>query len=169
MDRAKSCALYRVVISGVRRPFGGRAGGWPCLLCLIWTGRGTVDREITVPNLFYYSNFSYYYPPMWLCGEWQSRWLPMEVCRRLFDPSNLPWAVNQCPFDPYRAGAKVYRAYQAGGRAARPTNNLGTIHGYNLYLTSYISYLTNYGQNVELWTFWVTMVTFTCVILWINR
>jgi hypothetical protein len=28
-----------------------------------------------------------------------------------------------------------------------------------------ISYLTNYGQNFELWTFWVTMVTFTCVIL----
>jgi hypothetical protein len=47
----------------------------------------------------------------------------MEVHRRPFDPSNLPWAVSQCPFDPYRAGAKVYRAYRAGGRAARPTDN----------------------------------------------
>jgi hypothetical protein len=27
------------------------------------------------------------------------------------------------------------------------------------------SYLTNYGQNVQLWTFGVTMVTFMCVIL----
>jgi hypothetical protein len=27
------------------------------------------------------------------------------------------------------------------------------------------SYLTNYGQNVQLWTFGVTMVTYTCVIL----
>jgi hypothetical protein len=27
------------------------------------------------------------------------------------------------------------------------------------------SYLTNYGQNVQLWTFGMTMVTFTCVIL----
>jgi hypothetical protein len=27
------------------------------------------------------------------------------------------------------------------------------------------SYLTNYGQNVQLWTFGVTVVTFTCVIL----
>jgi hypothetical protein len=42
----------------------------------------------------------------------------MEVRRRLFDPSNLPWAVSQCPFDPYWAGAKVYRAYQAGRRPA---------------------------------------------------
>jgi hypothetical protein len=32
-------------------------------------------------------------------------------------------------------------------------------------LKGFILYLTNYGQNVELWTFWVTMVTFTCVIL----
>jgi hypothetical protein len=36
-------------------------------------------------------------------------------------------AVSQRPFDPYRAGVKVYRAYRAGGRpgrAARPTYNL---------------------------------------------
>jgi hypothetical protein len=45
----------------------------------------------------------------------------MEVCRRPFDPSNLPWAVSQCPFDPYRAGAKVYRAYRTGGRPAPQT------------------------------------------------
>jgi hypothetical protein len=29
------------------------------------------------------------------------RWRP-------FDPSDLPWAVSQCPFDPFRAGAKIY-------------------------------------------------------------
>jgi hypothetical protein len=35
-------------------------------------------------------------------------------------------AVNQCSFDPYRAGTKVYRAYQASGRpgrAAHPIDN----------------------------------------------
>jgi hypothetical protein len=55
------------------------------------------------------------------------RWLSTEVRRRPFDPSNLPWTVSQCPFDPYQAGAKVYRAYWAGGRpgrAACPTDNL---------------------------------------------
>ena len=34
--------------------------------------------------------------------------------------------VSQCPFGPYWAGAKVYRAYQAGRRprwAAYPTDN----------------------------------------------
>jgi hypothetical protein len=30
-------------------------------------------------------------------------------------------AVNQRPFDPYRAGAKVYRPYRAGGRPAPQT------------------------------------------------
>jgi hypothetical protein len=93
-----------------------RAGGQPCPLRLIWTGRGTVDREITVPNLLYCSNFSYYCPPTWSRGGWQLRYLPMEVRRHSFDPSNLPWVVSQCPFDPYRAGAKVYRAYRTGGR-----------------------------------------------------
>jgi hypothetical protein len=61
--------------TGVRRPFGGRTrrvGGRPCPLRLIWTRRGIVDREITVPNLLYCSNFSYYFPPMWSCGRWQS-------------------------------------------------------------------------------------------------
>jgi hypothetical protein len=45
----------------------------------------------------------------------------MEVRRRPFDPLHLPWAVSQCPFDPYQAGAKVYRAYQVGGRPAPQT------------------------------------------------
>jgi hypothetical protein len=31
--------------------------------------------------------------------------------------------VSQRPFDPYQAGAEVYRAYRAGGWAARPTDN----------------------------------------------
>jgi hypothetical protein len=43
------------------------------------------------------------------------------VRRRLFDPSNLPWAVSQRPFDPYRAGAKVYRAYWADRRPTPQT------------------------------------------------
>jgi hypothetical protein len=51
----------------------------------------------------------------------------MEVCQHLFDPSDLPWAVSQCLFDPYRAGAKVYRAYRAGGRAARLQTTLDAI------------------------------------------
>jgi hypothetical protein len=42
----------------------------------------------------------------------------MEVRRHPFDPSNLPWAISQCPFDPYLAGAKIYRVYRAGGRPA---------------------------------------------------
>jgi hypothetical protein len=44
----------------------------------------------------------------------------MEVRRHLFDPSNLPWVVSQCPFDPYRAGAKVYRARAGAARAPPP-------------------------------------------------
>jgi hypothetical protein len=56
------------------------------------------------------------------------RWLPTEVRRRPFDPSDLPWVVNQCSFDPYRAGAKVYRAYQAGGRPAAPQTTLGPFY-----------------------------------------
>jgi hypothetical protein len=35
--------------------------------------------------------------------------------------SDLPWAVNQRPFDPYRVGAKVYWAYRASGRPAPQT------------------------------------------------
>jgi hypothetical protein len=49
-------------------------------------------------------------------------------------------------------------------------NALGTFVGtrwehFGNSVETRISYLTNYGQNVELWTFWVTMVTFTCLIL----
>jgi hypothetical protein len=54
----------------------------------------------------------------------------MEVRRRPFDPSNLPWAVSQCPFDPYGAGAKVYRAYWTGKRLA-PQTTLPYIVQYN--------------------------------------
>jgi hypothetical protein len=49
------------------------------------------------------------------------RWLPTEVRQRPFDPSDFPWAVSQCPFDPYRADAKVYWAYRAGGWSALQT------------------------------------------------
>jgi hypothetical protein len=99
---------------------GGRAGGRPYPLHLIWTRRGTVDREIIVPNLLYCSNFSYCCPPTWSHGGWQSK-VSTEVRRRPSDPSNLPWVVNQRPFDPYRAGAKVYREYQANERPAPQT------------------------------------------------
>jgi hypothetical protein len=51
----------------------------------------------------------------------------MEVRRRLFDPSNLPWAVSQCPFDPYYAGVKVYRTYRTGGRPAPQTTLLPAV------------------------------------------
>jgi hypothetical protein len=101
----------------------GVPGGWASSLVhyALYGPRDTIDREIIVPNLLYCSNFSYYCPPTWLRRGWQSRLLPTEVRRHPFDPSNLPWAVSQCPFDPYRAGAKVYRAYQAGGRPAPQT------------------------------------------------
>jgi hypothetical protein len=55
------------------------------------------------------------------------RWLSTEVCRRPFDPSDLPWIVSQRLFDPYRVGTKVYPAYQMGGRAARLTDNPGVM------------------------------------------
>jgi hypothetical protein len=75
----------------------------------------------------------------------------MEMRRHPFDPSNLPWGVSQRPFVPYRAGAKVYWAYQAGGRAARPIDNLGRVakeglcirvflFKFEVKLTSYIEY-----------------------------
>ena len=64
-----------VVIPSVWRPLGGRTrqigrqigrlGRRPCPLCLIWTGWDTIDREFTIPNLFYYSSFSYCCPPIW--------------------------------------------------------------------------------------------------------
>jgi hypothetical protein len=63
----------RVVIPCVQRPFGrrtGRAGRRPCPLCLIWTGRGTVDGEITIPNLLYCGNFSYCWQPTWQWTIW---------------------------------------------------------------------------------------------------
>jgi hypothetical protein len=50
---------------------GGRAGG-PVHYALYEPGEGTVDKEITIPNLLYCSNFSYCCPPMWSCGDWQS-------------------------------------------------------------------------------------------------
>jgi hypothetical protein len=46
------------------------AGRRPCPLCLIWTGRGTVDGEITIPNLLYCGNFSYYWQPTWHWTIW---------------------------------------------------------------------------------------------------
>jgi hypothetical protein len=49
---------------------GGRAGG-PVHYALYEPGGGTVDREITVPNLLYCNNFSYYFPPTWSRGGWQ--------------------------------------------------------------------------------------------------
>ena len=100
---------------------GGRAGRRPCPLRLIWTRRSTVHKEITIPNLLYCSNFSYYCPPTWSRGGWQSRWLPTKVCQCLFDTSNLPLVVNQCPFDPYQASVKVYQAYRAGRQPAPQT------------------------------------------------
>jgi hypothetical protein len=33
-------------------------------------------------------------------------------------------AANQSPFDPYRAGAKVYRAYRPGGGRPAPQTTL---------------------------------------------
>jgi hypothetical protein len=41
----------------------------------------------------------------------------VQVAANVDKVSQIYMAVNQCPFDPYRAGAKVYRAYRAGGRA----------------------------------------------------
>jgi hypothetical protein len=99
---------YRVVIPSIWRPFGERTGQ-AALSIMPYMNRagGTVDREITVPNLLYCQHGH--------VEDGSLRWLPMVVRRHLFDPSNLPWAVSQCPFDPYRAGAKVYRA---GGQPA---------------------------------------------------
>jgi hypothetical protein len=61
----------RVVILGIQRPFGGHTRR-PCPLCLIWTGRGIIDRETTIPNLLYCSNFSYGCPLTWSHGDWKS-------------------------------------------------------------------------------------------------
>jgi hypothetical protein len=48
------------------------------------------------------------------------RWLPQK-CAGAHLTFYLPWAVSQCPFDPYRAGAKVYWAYWAGWQPAPQT------------------------------------------------
>ena len=50
--------VSRVVILGIRRPFGR---------C---TKQDTVNREIIVPNLLYYNNFSYCCPPTWQLAVW---------------------------------------------------------------------------------------------------
>jgi hypothetical protein len=123
----------RVVIPGVRRPFGGRT----CPLRLIWIGRGTIDREITVPNLLYCSNFSYYFPPTWSRGGWQFEVAAHGSVPAPVWPFYLPWAVSQCPFDPYRAGAKVYRAYRAGGPPHRqPCSHLYIIQQFTFHVTT---------------------------------
>jgi hypothetical protein len=71
--KARPRSKRRVVIPGVRRPFGGRtgrAGRRPCPLCLIWTGRGTVDGEMNIPNLLYCGNLSYCWQPTWQWTIW---------------------------------------------------------------------------------------------------
>jgi hypothetical protein len=51
-----------------------RAGGQAALsISPYMNRRGTVDREITVSNLLYCSNFSYYFPPTWSPRGWQSK------------------------------------------------------------------------------------------------
>jgi hypothetical protein len=79
-------------------------------------------------KFIYCSNFSYYFPSTWSRGGWQSEVAAHGSVPALVWPFYLPWVVGQCPFDPYQAGVKVYRAYWAGGRprrAARPTDNPG--------------------------------------------
>jgi hypothetical protein len=121
------CILYEYyILSGLSyRASGGllagEPGGRPCPLRLIWTGRGTVHREITVPNLLYCSNFSYYFPPTWSRGGWQFEVSANGSVTVPVWPFYLPWAVSQCPFDPYRAARRsIGRIGQADGLGGRP-------------------------------------------------
>jgi hypothetical protein len=70
--------LCRVVIPGVRRLFGGRTGRAALSITPYMNWGGIIDREITIPNLLYCNNFSYYCPSTWSCGGWQSRWRPWK-------------------------------------------------------------------------------------------
>jgi hypothetical protein len=49
---------------------GGRAGGRSYPLLLVWIGRDTVEREITIRNLFYCTNFSYCCWATWRWTVW---------------------------------------------------------------------------------------------------
>ena len=103
----------RVVILSIQRPFGrqtGRASRQPCPLCLTWTDRGTIDREIIVPNLLYCSNFSYYFLPIWSRAGWQfevaaHRSVPAPVWPFKFTMGN-----QSMPIWSLSGGTKVYRA-----------------------------------------------------------
>jgi hypothetical protein len=119
----------RVVIPGVRRPFGGhtgRAGRRPCPLRLIWTGWGTIDKEIIVANLLYYSNFSYYCPPTWSRGGWQSEVAVYRSASTPIWPFKFTMGGQSTPFWPLSGG----REGLSGRQAVRPTNN----PGWNMYL-----------------------------------
>jgi hypothetical protein len=124
-----SFVMGRVVIPGVRRPFGrptGQAGRRPCPLRLIWTGQGIVDREIIVPNLLYYSNFSYYCPSTWSRGGWQSEMAVHGSTSAPVWPFKFTMGGQSTPFWPLSGGREGLSGV-SGGRAIRPTNNPG--HG----------------------------------------
>ena len=123
--RCKGLSEIMVVIPGVWRPFGkriGRASGQPYPLRLIWTGQGTEAKKLLFQIYFIALTFLIIF--RW-CGhvvDGSLRWLPTEVCHHPFDPSNLPWAVSQCPFDPFWAGIKVYQADLVGRWAVQVGN-----------------------------------------------
>jgi hypothetical protein len=137
-----------------------RAGGQPCPLRLIWIGQGTVDREITVPNLLYCSNFSYYFPPTWSRGRWQSEVVAhRSLCAgaRLtllftMGGQSMPvWSLS---------GGREGLSGVLGGRAACPTDN--SARGYRCdtnpvwdwsctyrLSTPWIRYAVNYSAREE--------------------
>jgi hypothetical protein len=109
----------RVVIPGVRRPFGGRtgrAGGRPCPLCLIWTRRGTADGEITSPNLLYCSNFSYCWQPTWQWAIWggSPRIYAGRQREQLRAHAGTAMGANMSGTN--MSGANMYRARTCTGR-----------------------------------------------------
>jgi hypothetical protein len=100
----------------------GEPGGRPCPLRLIWIGRGTVDREITVPNLLYCINFSYYFLPTWSCGGWQSEVVAHESAPAPVWPFRFTMDSQSMPVWPLSGGHEGLSGV-LGGRAARSTDN----------------------------------------------
>jgi hypothetical protein len=118
----RSNVKTRVVIPGVRRPFGGRAGRRPCPLCLIWTGRGTIDGEIIIPNLFYCGNFSYCWQPTWQWTIWGGS--PRNYARRqqeqLQAHARIGMGANMLGANMY--WARTCRAQTCTGRQLKGAN-----------------------------------------------
>ena len=103
------------------------AGERPCPLCLIWTGQGIVNKEIIVPNLLYYSTFSYYFLLMWSRRGWQFEVVAHGSALVPVWPFKFTMGSQSMPVWPFSGRHKSLSGI-SDRKAARPTNNPAANH-----------------------------------------